>query len=127
MKEAGANFPMALDETNHRLFIGCRRPAKLLVLDMETGRTVATVDIVGDTDNLFYDAANKRIYVSGGEGRITVIKTSADIYNVAGQVATAPGARTSYFVPETTMLYVAVPHRGAQKAELRVFSVAPAK
>jgi DNA-binding beta-propeller fold protein YncE len=128
MKWAFANFPMALDEADHRLFIGCRFPAKLLVLDTETGKTVATVQIVGDTDDLFYDAAKKRIYVSGGEGRITVIsQTTADIYNIAGQVATAPGARTSFFVPETRMLYVAVPHRGAQKAALRVFTVVPAK
>jgi len=128
LKEAVANFPMALDEANHRLFIGCRNPAKLLVLDTGTGKTVATLDIVGDTDDLFYDAANKRIYVSGGEGRVTVIsQASADIYNVAGQVTTAPGARTSFFVPETRMLYVAVPHRGAQKAELRAFTVGPAK
>jgi hypothetical protein len=95
---------------------------------MEMGKTVATVDIVGDTDDLFYDAANKRIYVSGGEGRVTVIsQTNADKYNIAGQVITAPGARTSFFVPETRMLYVAVPHRGAQKAELRAFTVAAAK
>jgi hypothetical protein len=128
MKQAFANFPMALDEADHRLFIGCRIPAKLLVLDTETGNTIATVDIVGDTDDLFYDAADKRIYVSGGEGRVTVIsQTTADKYYVAGQVSTAPGARTSFFVPETKMLYVAVPHRGAQKAELRVFSAAPAK
>jgi DNA-binding beta-propeller fold protein YncE len=128
VKEAVANFPMALDEANRRLFIGCRKPARLLVLDTETGKTVASLDIVGDTDDLFYDAANKRIYVSGGEGRVTVIsQTSADMYNIAGQVTTAPGARTSFFVPETSTLYVAVPHRGAQKAELRVFSVAPAK
>lgn len=128
LKEAGANFPMALDEADHRLFIGCRTPAKLLVLDTETGKTVAIVDIVGDTDDLFYDAADKRIYVSGGEGRVTVIRqTSADVYHVAGQVTTAPGARTSFFVPETRMLYVAVPHRGTQRAELRVFSAAPAK
>jgi outer membrane protein assembly factor BamB len=126
MKEARANFPMALDEADHRLFIGCRKPAELLVLDMETGKTVASVDIVGDTDDLFYDAANKRIYVSGGEGRVTVIsQVSADNYDVAGQVATAPGARTSFFVPETGTLYVAVPHRGAQKTELRAFTVAP--
>ncbi len=128
LNEARANFPMAIDEANHRLFLGCRNPAKLLVLDMETGKTVATLDIVGDTDDLFFDAANKRIYVSGGEGRVTVIsQTTPDTYNVAGQVTTAPGARTSFFVPETRMLYVAVPHRGAQKAELRVFTVAPAK
>jgi DNA-binding beta-propeller fold protein YncE len=125
---ASANFPMALDEADRRLFIGCRSPAKLLVLDTQTGRTVAALDIVGNTDDLFYDAANRRIYVSGGEGRVTVIsQTNADMYNVAGQVATAPGARTSFFVPERRTLYVAVPHRGEQKAELRVFSVVPAK
>jgi YVTN family beta-propeller protein len=128
VKEASANFPMALDEADHRLFIGCRSPAKLLVLDTKTGKTVAAVDIVGDTDDVFYDAANKRIYVSGGEGRITVIsQTTADLYDVSGQVATAPGARTSFFVPETGTLYVAVPSRGEQKAELRVFTVAPVK
>ena len=128
IKGARANFPMALDEADHRLFIGCRSPAKLLVFDTETGKTVATVDIVGDTDDLFYDAANKRIYVSGGEGHVTVIvQTTADKYYVASQVTTAPGARTSFFVPETRMLYVAVPHRGAQKAELRAFTVAAAK
>jgi DNA-binding beta-propeller fold protein YncE len=127
LTQASATFPMALDEANHRLFIGCRSPAKLLVLDTETGKTIAALDIVGDTDDVFYDAANKRIYVSGGEGRITVIsQTNADVYDVSGQVPTAPGARTSFFVPETGTLYVAVPRRGEQKAELRVFTVAPA-
>jgi YVTN family beta-propeller protein len=125
---ASDNFPMALDEANHRLFIGCRTPAKLLVLDTETGKTVAALDIVGDTDDVFYDPAKKRIYVSGGEGRITVIgQTNADAYNVLSEVATAPGARTSFLVLETGRLYVAVPNRGRQKAELRVFTAAPVK
>jgi YVTN family beta-propeller protein len=126
LTEASANFPMALDEANHRLFIGCRRPPTLLVLDMETGRTVTALKIVGDADDLFYDAAHKRIYVSGGEGRVTVItQTNADVYDISGQVATAPGARTSFFVAETGTLYVAVPHRGARRAELRVFTSRP--
>jgi YVTN family beta-propeller protein len=125
---AESNFPMALDEVNHRLFVGCRKPATLLVLDMDTGRTVSSVDIVGDTDDVFYDARNKRVYVSGGEGRISVIEqTDADHYRVAGQVVTAPGARTSYFIRETSTLYLAVPHRGAQAAEVRVFKTEGAK
>jgi DNA-binding beta-propeller fold protein YncE len=128
MNEAQANFPMALDEANRRLFIGCRRPAKLLILDMDSGKSVASVDIVGDTDDLFYDAANKRIYVTGGEARITVVaQAGADSYRVAGQISTAAGARTSYFVPSTGRLYVAVPHRNAQGAELRVFQGEAAK
>jgi DNA-binding beta-propeller fold protein YncE len=124
LNEGNANFPMALDEANRRLFIGCREPAKLLVLDTESGKTIASVPIVGDTDDLFYDRANKRIYVSGGEGRITIIdQIRADEYRVAGQVRTAPGARTSFFIAETGLLYVAVPHRGPQGAELRVFKI----
>src|SRR5205823_4533060 len=67
---AKSNFPMALDEANHRLFIGCRRPAKVLVYDVSTGTQVASATIVGDTDDLFYDARRKRLYVSGGEGFI---------------------------------------------------------
>jgi DNA-binding beta-propeller fold protein YncE len=73
VRGAGANFPMALDERHHRLFVGCRRPARLLVYDTETGRPVAATPIVGDTDDLFYDAARRRLYVSGGAGAITVI------------------------------------------------------
>ena len=89
---------------------------------------MASVDIVGDTDDLFYDATNRRIYVSGGEGRVTAFRqTSPDMYEVAGQVATAPGARTAFFVPGTQTLYVAVPHRPKQGPEIRVFKVPPTK
>jgi DNA-binding beta-propeller fold protein YncE len=122
LKEAKANFPMALDEAHHRLFVGCRKPAKLLVLDISSGKTVAAVDCVGDTDDVWYDAANSQIYVSGGEGAVTVIQqTDADHYKVAATIPTAPGARTSFFSPDRGELFVAVPHRGGQRAQLRIF------
>jgi YVTN family beta-propeller protein len=123
MKDAKWNFPMALDEADHRLFVGCRKPAKLLVLDTETGKTVAALDCVGDTDDVFYDAAAKRIYVSGGAGAITVIEQSdPDHYRESASLATASGARTSLFVPDRAALYLAVPHRGSQLAEIRVYT-----
>jgi DNA-binding beta-propeller fold protein YncE len=126
LKEAGANFPMWLDEASHRLFVGCRRPAKLLVLDTDTGRTVAAVDCVGDTDDLFYDAGVRRIYVSGGDGAVDVIsQQDPDHYRRVGRVDTAPGARTSLFVPDLRRLYVAVPHRNGQPAAIRVFEAPP--
>jgi DNA-binding beta-propeller fold protein YncE len=122
VREARSNFPMALDEANHRLFVGCRKPAKVLVLNTETGKTVATVDCCGDTDDLFYDPGSKRLYVTGGEGCISVIEQAdPDHYRLLGNVPTAPGARTSLFVPELGLLYVAFPHRGNRPAELRVF------
>lgn len=56
-----ANYPMALDETGKRLFAGCRLPARLVVLDTNSGRIVATLPTVGDTDDVFYDAARSLI------------------------------------------------------------------
>ncbi|HYL38461.1 MAG TPA: hypothetical protein VEV17_21265 [Bryobacteraceae bacterium] len=123
---AQSNFPMALDEADHRLFIGCRRPARLLALDTSSGQEVASIPIVGDTDDLFYDAALKRIYVSGGAGSITVVQhNGADHYASIATIPTAPGARTSLFVPEFKRLYVARPRRGKQEPALLVFSVSP--
>jgi DNA-binding beta-propeller fold protein YncE len=119
---AKANFPMALDEENHRIFVGCRRPAKVLMYDTTTGKEVASFDIVGDTDDLFYDAARKRVYVSGGEGYIDVFQQQdGNRFARLAHVATAAGARTSLFVPDQNRLYLAVPHRGSQKAEIRIY------
>jgi DNA-binding beta-propeller fold protein YncE len=119
---AGANYPMALDEANHRLFIGCRRPAKVLVFDMTTGKQSASFDTVGDTDDLFYDVARKRLYVTGGEGFIDVVQDQgANGFARVAHIPTAAGARTSLFVADQGRLYLAVPHRGSQKAEIRVF------
>jgi len=121
---ASANYPMALDEAGHRLYVGCRSPAKLLVFDTSSGKIVASTEIVGDTDDLFYDSGRKRVYVSGGEGYLDVIQQSpADRLTRMAHVRTADGARTSLFVPDEHRLYVAVPHRGAQKAAIRIYEV----
>ena len=53
---AFGNFPMALDEADHRLFIGCRLPSKLVVLNTDAGDVVAKIDISGDCDDVFYDS-----------------------------------------------------------------------
>jgi DNA-binding beta-propeller fold protein YncE len=116
------NYPMALDEAHHRLLIGCRAPARMLVIDTETGKQTASVEIVGDTDDLFYDAAKRRVYVIGGQGFVDVFEQKdADHYERIGHIATAAGARTGLFVPEWGKLFVAVPHRGEQRAEILVY------
>jgi hypothetical protein len=116
------NYPMALDEAGHRLLIGCRAPARMLALDTDTGKQTASVEIAGDTDDLFYDAARKRVYVVGGQGFVDVLEQKgADRYERVARYPTAPGARTGLFVPEWNKLFVAAPHRGAQEAQILVF------
>lgn len=123
---AGANFPMALDETHHRLLVTCRRPAEMIAIDTASGRIVARVPCVGDADDMYYDSSRKRIYISGGEGFISVLKqTSPNQYDPIARIATAPGARTSSFVPILDRLYLAVPRRTDHPAELRVYDVEP--
>jgi DNA-binding beta-propeller fold protein YncE len=119
---ASRNYPMALDEAHHRLLIGCRSPARLLVIDIETGKQTASAEIVGDTDDLFYDASKSRVYVIGGGGFVDVFdQKDADHYVRIEHLATAAGARTGFFVADWGKLFVAVPHRGEQLAEVRIF------
>jgi DNA-binding beta-propeller fold protein YncE len=120
-----ANFPMALDEPHHRLFVGCRRPARLLAIDTRSGMQVAEVEMSGDVDDLFYDAGTTRIYASCGEGFIDVFSVSANgALTRTHRVASSSGARTAYFSSKSGQLYVAAPHRGIHGAEIRIYDAA---
>lgn len=116
------NFPMALDEANHRLFIGCRIPPTMQVIDTETGKLVASVDIPATSDDMFYDAARRRIYVLGGEGYVDVIaQKDPDQYARIARVRAQVGSRTGLFVPELSELFVAISQGANHLPELLVF------
>jgi DNA-binding beta-propeller fold protein YncE len=118
------NFPMALDEANHRLFVGCRLPSRLVVLNTDSGDVVAKIEISGDPDDVFYDAKRHRIYAICGAGKIDIVEQiDPKTYKTSTKVDTAEGARTGLFVPERNTLFVAVPHRGSQQAEVRCYDI----
>jgi len=119
-----ANYPMALDEADHRLLIVTRIPARLVALDTTTGKVVQSVPTVGDCDDVFYDAKRRRVYLTGGEGAIGVYQQrDADHYDDLGRINTQDGARTSFLSPELDQFYVAAPRRGSRPAEIRVYGV----
>jgi YVTN family beta-propeller protein len=121
-----ANYPMALDEVDHRLFVVTRFPARLLVFDTATGKTVQRLPAVGDCDDVFYDHIRQRIYASGGEGAISVFEQQdADHYKESARINTVKGARTSFFSPDLDRLFLAVRREGTQAAAIRVFAPVP--
>lgn len=121
---AFGNFPMALDEANHRLFVGCRLPSRLVVLNTDSGDVIAKLDISGDADDVFYDGKRNRIYVICGAGKIDIIEQAdPNTYKALTKVDTANGARTGFFFPERDTLFVALPHRGSQQAEVRCYQI----
>lgn len=122
IKDVRANFPMALDEKQHRLFVGCRQPARLLAFDTQTGKRIAATPMSGDVDDLFFDAATNRLLASCGEGFIDLFRFSAPFELVrTHRLPSAAGARTAFFSPTLGTFCLAVPHRGAQAAEIRLY------
>lgn len=119
---AFANYPMALDEDDHRLFVVTRLPARLLVFDTNTGKIIEKVPAVGDCDDVFYDKTRKRIYASGGDGAISVFQQEdVDHYKELARIDTVKGARTSFFSPELDRLFLAVRRQGSKSAVIQVF------
>lgn len=122
------NFPMALDEQHHRLFVATRQPATMAVFDTDSGRMIGSQPCVQDSDDLYYDAAHNRIYVSGGEGYISVFQqTDPDHYQFVAKVQTAVGARTAGYFGKGKKgfdrLYVAAPARAERGAEVLIYTV----
>jgi len=117
-----ANYAMTLDEENRRLFVVTRFPARLLILDTASGKTIETLPAVKDCDDIFFDQARKRIYATGGEGAIAVFgQEDPDHYREIARVSTVKGARTSFFSPELGRLYVAVRRQGSSPAMVQVY------
>jgi DNA-binding beta-propeller fold protein YncE len=114
---------MSFDEAGHRLFVSTRTPGKLIVLDTDSGKVVTSLPCVSDNDDMAYDSASKRIYISGSGFVDVYQQKDADHYDQIAHLATAFKARTSILVPELKKYYLAVPHRGTTAAAVRVYDV----
>jgi DNA-binding beta-propeller fold protein YncE len=112
---------MALDEADHRLFVGTREPGKFVVLDTDSGKVVANMPAAAMTDDMVYDAAQKRIYFAGSEFVDVFQQQDADHYQQIGKVPTAFRAKTAILIPELNRYYVAVPHHANESAQVRVY------
>lgn len=118
------NVPMALDEDGHRAFIGCMAPPTLIIYNTKAGEYIFKTKMDKDADDIFYDPARKRVYVSCGSGFIDCFGSDeTGRYTDTGKIKTSAGARTSLYVPEQSRFYLAVPRQGKQPAELWVYDV----
>jgi DNA-binding beta-propeller fold protein YncE len=116
---------MKFDEADHRLFVTTRNPGKLIVLDSDSGKVVASLPTVDKSDELAYDASQKRIYVQGTNYIDVFQQGEADHYVLIGRVSGAYSAKTAILIPELHRYYLAVPHHGQKEAGVRVYEVVP--
>jgi DNA-binding beta-propeller fold protein YncE len=123
LKGSGANYPLALDEANCRVFVGCRKNPAVLVLDCNSGKQVASVPIPGDVDDLFFDAQRKRLYASCGEGSVAVLRQKGkNRYELLEKVPAPKGTRTCLYDAAMGRLYLVVPRQPNKEGpEIRVY------
>jgi DNA-binding beta-propeller fold protein YncE len=120
----------ALDETSGRLLIGTHTPPEMIAMDAKSGKEVAHLPTTDGMDGVYFDAARKRIYISGGRGEdvgsvFVYQQKDADKYEIAGKIPTRPGAGTSFWSPELNRYYVAAPANGTEQAAILVFEPLP--
>jgi DNA-binding beta-propeller fold protein YncE len=127
LKAAKGIETLALDEANKRIFVGFRGEPRIVVLDLDSGKELTSVVIPEGIDDMFFDAKAKRIYASCGSGFVAVVRQiDADHYEVAANVATIKGAKTSCYDPATKRLYVAVPRQPEKEGpEIWVYEARP--
>ena len=118
IRNATGVYPMALDAEHHLLYVASRSPSEFLVISTDTGTEIKRLSIPADADDVFYDSLNGCIYISSGEGYVTVIKEVARSYQVVQNIPTSPGARTSLLDPSSRIYFVAAPRYQNQSARI---------
>ncbi|MGF6439466.1 hypothetical protein [Paraburkholderia youngii] len=108
IKDGELNAPMKLDEENHRLFVVTRKPFRLLVLNSDTGEEITSFKAPERTNEMLFDAANRRIYLAGDDYLYVIQQKDADHYEDVAHVASAKGAKTAVLVPALRRVYTAV-------------------
>src|SRR6202790_3787354 len=119
LKGLRANYAMALNEEDHRLFTITRKTPMMVVLDTQSGKEIARLRAAGECDDVFFDASRKRIYAIGGEGMISVFQQNdREHYELVASVPAAIGIRAGYYSAKRDRFYVAVPAKGIEPAQV---------
>lgn len=103
-KPGGSPVGMSMDVQKRRLFIGCRRPQKLMVMSADDGKVIADLPIGAGVDATKFDGD---VFASCGDGTLTVAReTASGQFQVLQTVQTPRGARTMGNDPATHRLYL---------------------
>ncbi len=107
---------LAIDRVHQRLFAGCGNKT-MAVVDMRTGKVVATPAVGSGVDAAGFDPGTQLAFTSNGEGTITVVhEDTPDKYTVVETVPTQRGARTMAVNPKTHRLYTVTAEFGPAPA-----------
>lgn len=89
----GSPVGLSIDPEKHQLFIGCRKPQKLIVMSTEDGKVLADLPIGMGVDATRFDG--HEAFASCRDGKLDIAReTSPGKFEIVQTVATPLGART---------------------------------
>lgn len=121
LKSAKDNTPLAYDEADDLLLVGCRAPATILAVDGKTGREVSAVASSAGADDLFFEPSTRRGYLITGTGTIDEVELSpvGKLKSIA-VTRTVAGAKTGLLDSRRGLLYIGIPGT-SETASIRVY------
>ena len=101
----GSPVGMAIDTKTRRLFIGCRKPQRLIVMSADTGKVLSDMPIGEGVDATKIDGG--QAFASCRDGSLAVAsEKSPGNYEIVQVVKTPIGARTMGLDPTTHRIYL---------------------
>lgn len=98
---------LAYDKGNNYLFSVCRDPKTLVIVDASNGKIIQTLPIGGGTDAVVYDAKNKLVMASNGEGNVTIVKQNTPTkYTIIQTLQTQKGIKTMALNSQNHQIYL---------------------
>jgi DNA-binding beta-propeller fold protein YncE len=101
----GSPVGLSIDSAKHRLFVGCRKPQKMIVMNTNDGKVIGDLPIGAGVDATKFDG--QQAFASCREGKMSVVgETSSGKFEVVQTVTTAVGAKTMDVDPATHKAYL---------------------
>jgi len=103
----GGNAGLALDAKHHVLFVACREPASMVMVDSISGKVLGDLPISPGCDGAAFNPKTGECFSSQGDGTLTIIKeTSPTTFVVEQTVKTMVGAKTLTLDPKTGHIFL---------------------
>jgi len=88
----GSPVGLSIDTEKHRLFVGCRKPQKMLVMRTDDGKVVGDLPIGVGVDATRWDG--RQAFASTREGKLSVAEEKGGKWEIVQTVTTGLGTKT---------------------------------
>ncbi len=124
LKQVNFNTPLALDESNHQLFVAGRKPGKFGVIDTASGEEVEVLPANDLVDDMSFDPAINRVYLACGEGFVDIYqRTEGGKYEEVAKVPSGYKGKIGFLVPQLHRYFVVTTKHNTTPAKLLIYSV----